>query len=236
MAERSEPPRPRVIVSPSLVRAWNPVITATCPNAVAASTRAGSTERMRPSPHGPSATNPASSPLNERAGQPSAERAIASSAADCCSPVASSLSSSRLSVADGAVALASPRRSSVVFPMAETTTAVLRPCRAKEAIRRPAARIRSGVPTDEPPNLSTMPSPSFHTPADLPYAYKKTGGLRLRRPPAEAIAHAVLSADRSRRVAASHRHCTCEQNCCVDFFRIGHSAGTSFRIGLSWGG
>ena len=46
----SEPPRPMVVMSPLSSRPWNPATTATFPSARAASTRLGSTLRIRASP------------------------------------------------------------------------------------------------------------------------------------------------------------------------------------------
>jgi len=73
------------------------------------------------------------------------------------------------------------------------------------------------------PNFNTTP---FLFPYNRPIliVYKKTGGLRLRRPPAEGTVHMNPGADRFRRVTASHRHCTCENSSRMNHIRIGHSA------------
>ena len=163
MAERSDPPRPRVMVSPEAVAAWKPVTTATRPEAQASSTRTGLTDRMRPSPQGPPARNPAWAPVKETAGHPCLPSSMAIRAADCCSPVARSWSSSLLSGVPPEVSPERAIRLLVVLPMADTTTATLRPERKKPAIRPAPALILSGFATDVPPNLSTTPSPLFHT-------------------------------------------------------------------------
>src|SRR5262245_25297861 len=72
-----------------------------------------------------------------------------------CSPVASSMSISRGSGFD-VMAAASPRRPSVVFPMADTTTTIRWPCEADSATRRATFRIFSGSATDDPPNFCTI--------------------------------------------------------------------------------
>ena len=71
-----------------------------------------------------------------------------------CSPVASSMSSSRGS-GSSVMAAASERSSSVVSPMAETTTHRSAPSARARAIRRATRRIRSAFATELPPNFMT---------------------------------------------------------------------------------
>ncbi len=204
---------------------------------MAASIRAGSTERMRPSPHAPSARNPALFAA-ERArrvpfcGEGHREQRGRLLFSRGQQPVQLAPVACRWS--------GCPRQSQKIVGGLS---------HGGDDDRRPALLPREGC---DPPRRRANPFRRRHGRAAEFEHYpllllstqpptplmrtKKAGSLHLRRPPAEAIAHVVLSADRSRRVAASHRHCTCEQKCCADLFRIGHSAGTSFRIGLSWGG
>ncbi|MNX84249.1 hypothetical protein D3C86_1160410 [compost metagenome] len=95
---------------------------------------------------------PACQPVRLTALTPSSMRAWASSAMETCSPVASSMSTSR---GEGALEIwfMRPTRPSVVLPMAETATTTSWPSRRVWATRRATCRIRSTSATDEPPNF-----------------------------------------------------------------------------------
>ena len=98
---------------------------------------------------------PAWPPLSDTAGWCRSCSAIAIRVALTISPVERSSASSRSS---GGVATlwASSISSSVVSPMAETTTTIGRPDVAVRATRTAAARIRSAVASDEPPYFWTV--------------------------------------------------------------------------------
>ena len=85
---------------------------------------------------------------------PSPWRAIDSSVALWCSPVASRTSSSRGS-GSSVIAAARPSSSSVVSPIADTTTTRSLPAARSRAIRRATRLMRSASATDEPPNFWT---------------------------------------------------------------------------------
>jgi hypothetical protein len=86
----------------------------------------------------------------ERALCPAASIAMARSAIDTCSPVASSMSISR-SGGVGVIFCASRISPSVVFPMAETTTTTPWPALAVPMTRRATPRIFAASATEEPP-------------------------------------------------------------------------------------
>ena len=77
---------------------------------------------------------------------------MASRAIDTCSPVASSMSISRWG-GSLLMARARPVRSSVVWPMAETTITRSWPASRLAAMRRATAWIRSTSATEVPPNF-----------------------------------------------------------------------------------
>ena len=107
---------------------------------------------MRARPWDDSVMIPAWVPVIETAGTPSACRAIESRAIETCSPVASSMSISRWG---GSLLMARARlvSSSVVWPIAETTTTRSWPSSRQAATRRATARIRSTSATEVPPNF-----------------------------------------------------------------------------------
>ena len=100
----------------------------------------------------PSVVMPAWAPESAIAGTPRACRAIETRVALWCSPVARSMSSSRGSESS-VMELASARSSSVVSPMAETTTTRSPPVARSRAMRAATRRIRSALAMDEPPNF-----------------------------------------------------------------------------------
>ena len=81
--------------------------------------------------------------------------AMARSAMETCSPVASSMSTSR-SGGVGVTSWASRSRPSVVFPMAETTTTTPWPALAVSTTRRATPRIFWASATEEPPYFWTI--------------------------------------------------------------------------------
>ena len=94
-------------------------------------------------------------PVNERAGTPRPVSAIANSAIEACSPVASSTSISR---AGGCALtdLASLMRRSVSPDMADTTTTTSSPAALARCTRAATAAMRSGLPIDVPPYFCTI--------------------------------------------------------------------------------
>ena len=102
-----------------------------------------------------SVTIPACEPVNETAGSPWSMIAMHSSAAEMRSPEVSSMSISR---AEGSPATSWARRSrsSVVLPMADTTTTTSLPARRVRTTCSATARRRSASATDVPPNFCTI--------------------------------------------------------------------------------
>ena len=133
---------------------WNPATSAMCPSSSAARIRPGVTSMIRALPCAESVMTPACEPVNDRASAPSAEMAIATSALEIRSPEVSSMSSSRAG-GDGETCWARSISSSVVSPIAETTTTTSLPSLRVATIRSATRLIRSAVPTDEPPYFWT---------------------------------------------------------------------------------
>src|SRR5438093_617030 len=98
---------------------------------------------------------PACEPVKDTASWPSEWIAIASNAIEIRSPAVSSMSSSRPG-GSREIFLASPRRSSVVSPIALTTTTTALPCSRVDTTRRATRLMRSASPTEVPPNFWTM--------------------------------------------------------------------------------
>jgi hypothetical protein len=89
--------------------------------------------------------------------------AIASSAIEMRSPAVSSMSSSR-PAGTGLTCEARSSSSSVVSPMADTTTTTSLPALRVSTIRSATRLMRSALATDEPPyfcTISATPSSSF---------------------------------------------------------------------------
>jgi hypothetical protein len=97
---------------------------------------------------------PACHPVRETAGQPKLFRVKARRAADCCSPVASNISISR-PFKNSPVAPANWIRSSVVSPMADTTTTTCCPFIFISRTRQAIFLIFSIEATELPPNFAT---------------------------------------------------------------------------------
>ena len=122
----SEPPRPSVVTSWSCDRPWKPATMGTSPRSIAAATRSARIPMMRALPWLRSVRMPACGPVSDTAGTPRSSSAIVSIAIEICSPAASSMSTSRRCAAPETCA-ARPSSSSVVSPIAETTTHTGRP-------------------------------------------------------------------------------------------------------------
>jgi hypothetical protein len=106
-------------------------------------------------------TMPDCDPVKLTAGTPRALRAIERRAIEMRSPAESSMSSSRRAGAS-VTFLASARSSSVVSPMAETTTTTSLPAALAAATRSATRPMRPTSPTEEPPYFCTMMAiPSF---------------------------------------------------------------------------
>ena len=141
---------------------WKPATSAMSPSSSAARIRPGVTSMIRALPCVESVMTPAWDPVNERASAPSAEMAIATSALEIRSPEVSSMSSSRAG-GDGDTCWARSISSSVVSPIAETTTTTSLPSLRVATIRSATRLIRSAVATDEPPYFWTT-SPTMVLP------------------------------------------------------------------------
>ena len=113
---------------------WKPATIATRPASSASRMRSARTSRILALPWSVSVTIPACEPVNETAGTPSASTAMHSSAIEIRSPAVSSMSISRPPGALGATSLARRTRSSVVLPIAETTTTTSSPLRRVRAM------------------------------------------------------------------------------------------------------
>ncbi len=156
----------------------------------------GSTRRIVPAPWRASVEMPIRAPTMLVASSPRVRNAIAMRAAETCSPVASSTSSSRGVGRTPATAPARVTSRSVAWPIAETTTATRSPPARIAATCEAAARSSSGVPSDVPPNLSTrvlvtrsLPAPRriFHSISRSPPLWTS----RLDRPACDRFQRAV---------------------------------------------
>ena len=123
---------------------------ATLPTSSSRSSRSGWTAVMRARVNQALVRMPAWPAVSETAGQPRARSAMASSVAETVSPVESRRSSSRGS-GSGVTERASAISSSVVLPIAETTTTTPWFWARLAATRSATARIRSAPATDVPP-------------------------------------------------------------------------------------
>src|SRR4029077_11461501 len=139
-----------------------------------------------------SVITPACEPVNDRASAPSAEMAMATNALEIRSPEVSNMSSSRAG-GDGDTCCARSISSSVVSPIAETTTTTSLPSLRVATIRSATRLMRSAVPTDEPPYFwTTRPTAapaSTHVRAALPGHFRTSDYRpRVARPaPCESV-------------------------------------------------
>ena len=133
---------------------WKPATSTMAPWSSASRTRPGVTSMILALPWMPVVITPACDPVNERASAPSELIAIATSAFEIRSPEVSSMSISRAGGA-GLTCWARSSNSSVVSPIAETTTTTSLPCFFVSTIRSATRRIRSADATDDPPYFCT---------------------------------------------------------------------------------
>src|SRR6476619_1762415 len=131
---------------------WKPATIAIAPTCSACSIRPGVTSMILARPWAPSVITPAWLPVNERASRPRLPIAIASSAIEIRSPAVSSMSSSR-GTGSGETCSARSISSSVVSPIADTTTTTSLPARRVSAMRW-ATRLTPSA-TEEPPYFCT---------------------------------------------------------------------------------
>ena len=151
----SEPPRPSVVISLSVLTPWKPATTHTLPCDSASRTRSPFTSRILALVCTVSVMMPTWLPVKLMASIPTPARAIHTRVIEMRSPVVSNMSSSRAGCTDE-TSLASLIRLSVDLPMAETTTTTSLPWRLVKATCSATARIRSGSATEVPPYFWTM--------------------------------------------------------------------------------
>ena len=128
---------------------WKPATMAMCPASRVLLMRPGVTSMIRAAPWASSVMTPAWLPVKERASAPSWAMAMATRAMEIRSPDVRSMSSSRAGGA-GVTCSARSSRSSVVSPMAETTTQTALPARWVSTMRRATRLIDSASATDDP--------------------------------------------------------------------------------------
>ncbi len=151
----SDAPRPSVVTSLVVCDTpWKPATMTTSPSSSADSMRPGVMSMMRASPCFSVVMTPACEPVNERAVWPRSLIAIASRAALIRSPAVSSMSSSRARGL-GLTCWARSSSSSVVSPMADTTTVTSCPCSLVATMRWATRLMLAASATDEPPNFCT---------------------------------------------------------------------------------
>src|SRR6188768_413254 len=133
---------------------WKPATIAIAPACSACSIRPGVTSMILARPCAPSVITPAWLPVNERASSPRLPIAIASSAIEIRSPAVSSMSSSR-GAGSGETCSARSISSSVVSPIADTTTTTSLPARRVSAMRWATRLTPAASATEEPPYFCT---------------------------------------------------------------------------------
>ena len=141
---------------------WNPATTATLPPSSASRRRSLRISRILALRWAVSVTIPAWEPVNDTAASPWSMMAMQSSAIEMRSPEVSSMSISR-AVGSPETSWARRSRSSVVLPMAETTTTTSSPARRVRTMCSATARMRSGSATDVPPNFCTSRLTTSHS-------------------------------------------------------------------------
>src|SRR5512132_2358721 len=139
---------------------WNPATITTLPSPRASLIRPARTSRMRALPCRVSVMIPAWEPVNDLAVTPRSAMAMASSDMEMRSPAVSSMSISR-GGGLGETLLASAIRSSVVSPMADTTTTTSLPAWREATTRSATRRIRDASPTEVPPYFWTTRAMTF---------------------------------------------------------------------------
>ena len=155
----SDAPRPSVVTSlVSCETPWKPATIAIEPASIASTMRPGVMSMILARPCAESVITPAWEPVNDCALWPSWAMAIASSAIEIRSPAVSSMSSSR-GGGSGVTCSARSRSSSVVSPIAETTTTTSLPARLVLTMRWATRLMPVASATDEPPYFcTTMPT------------------------------------------------------------------------------
>ena len=137
---------------------WNPATIAIEPASIALTMRPGVMSMILARPWAESVITPACDPVNDCALWPSWAMAIASRAIEMRSPAVSSMSSSR-GGGSGVTCSARSRSSSVVSPIAETTTTTSLPARLVLTMRWATRLMPVASATDEPPYFcTTMPT------------------------------------------------------------------------------
>ena len=151
----SEPPRPSVVISLlSWLTPWKPATMTMWPSPSAVVMRPGVTSMMRALPCEESVITPACEPVNERAVWPRLAMAMATRAMEIRSPAVRSMSISRAG-GRGLTSSARSSSSSVVSPIAETTTHTSLPALRVSTIRRATRLMLSASARDEPPYFWT---------------------------------------------------------------------------------
>jgi hypothetical protein len=150
----SEPPRPSVVISRLYETPWNPATMTMRPRSSSSWIRTGRTSMMRAPECRSLVMMPDCDPVNEIASCPSSAIAIDRRAIAMRSPHDSNMSSSRRGGA-GEIWRARPMSSSVVSPIAETTTQTRLPARAVSTTRAATRRSLVMSATDDPPYFCT---------------------------------------------------------------------------------
>src|SRR3954447_8692128 len=127
---------------------------------------------MRALPCDASVMTPAWLPVKERASRPRLPMAMASNAMEMRSPAVNSMSSSRPG-GSGVTCSARSSSSSVVSPIAETTTTTSLPSRRVSTMRCATRLIESASATDDPPYFCTT------SPTLTGYRHDSMGAVRL---------------------------------------------------------
>ena len=151
----SDPPRPRVVTSPTRLIPWKPATRTILFLSSSRWMRSESMRLMRASEYVLLVWSPTCHAHRLMTGRPMPSRAMAHRAMEICSPVLSSISISRLE-ARGLISLAFSMRSSVVSPWADSTTITWFPALYVSAMMPATFRIRWASRTELPPNFCTI--------------------------------------------------------------------------------
>ena len=151
----SEPPRPKVVTSSSSEIPWKPATIATWPSEIERATRSGTMPVIWARPYAEVVWIPACAPVKACAGTPNSLIAMDRRDIEIRSPAVRRMSISR-SGALSVICAAVSRSSSVVSPIAETTTTSLCPAFRVSTMRFATRLIASTSDTDEPPYFCTM--------------------------------------------------------------------------------
>src|SRR5688572_19118539 len=188
----SLPPRPSVVTSRLYETPWYPAITTIRPREISSWTRNGRTSIMRASMWRSLVMMPDWLPVKLIASPPSSRIAIDSSAIEIRSPADSSMSSSRRSgFAETRLARASS--SSVVSPIADTTTTTSLPARRVCMTRSATLRMRSTSATLLPPYFWTTIGTVVQGASGCCKVLQGAGCCRVRRGAAYVSTYLYLS-------------------------------------------